>query len=506
VNSTHTSAAAESVADQMRRLAEALAVEHALDFTLASLSKLDALAARRPLDDHELRALAAYLGEVVRRVAPAAFEWAADAAAPVLVGGGARWFVLGKVEKRHHDGPRDDLFAFGGAMIAMTPGAAARMSDAESRVRAEQMGRYVTAAVVAFRADPAGKTLDTLAHTLYGRDALCVDALRATGLNAHEIFPLIGAPPSGRGRARIDPGQAAARVLVRLVQLELAAPEVVVATLRPRIHERNKIVRENVARVLASIDASQGSALVAIDLSGKGDRALTAGVIAALRDMAVDAGSRECALPFALDLVVPILAPALAPTSAHLRPALAALDCWLERQSGAAHCLLPALKQLRFVGKSSVALTAERVAYLVGRAPDVDPGSPRLDLGYAGTFEAVGGAASYTMTFRQLSLMRELMREVGALADSRERALTDGPPTDAAAPPFEKFACVGSTFITPVECRVIATRLCAYFDEVILEMASFFDDAPSTHEVRAWVDAWSDFNLRAAELGGYRLR
>jgi hypothetical protein len=54
-------------AHQMSDLAEKLAREHALDFSLASLQKLEAIIAARSVDVETTRIWGAYLGETIRR-------------------------------------------------------------------------------------------------------------------------------------------------------------------------------------------------------------------------------------------------------------------------------------------------------------------------------------------------------------------------------------------------------------------------------------------------------
>jgi hypothetical protein len=70
---------------------------------------------------------------------------------------------------------------------------------------------------------------------------------------------------------------------------------------------------------------------------------------------------------------------------------------------------------------------------------------------------------------------------------------------------MSKFTSNSNWHVTPDECRSIASRLRAGMP-VIREVASFFDDAPPRAELERWVLSWVDFNERAVDHGGYRVR
>lgn len=66
------------VAQQMKELAEGLAAEHGLDFSLASLAAFEKLVKeqKRSLDEATTTRWGAYLGETIRRSRPDAVRWA----------------------------------------------------------------------------------------------------------------------------------------------------------------------------------------------------------------------------------------------------------------------------------------------------------------------------------------------------------------------------------------------------------------------------------------------
>lgn len=499
------------IAERMRALADALARDHAgLDGSVASIHALDALAADTGASAPPTPTLGAYLGEVVRRAAPTTFAWALDGETPVLVAGSARWHPVDKVEKRRRGGRGDDLTAFVGVVLAMTPGAAARMNDADERVRVEAGRAVVEKAAKALRAEPSNaEHLWSLERNLFGHLSRKhhADALRAIGLRPDEVLPHLGAPATGRGYERRHPGAVAAGLVAYLVELGLAPRDAVVAALRVRLRERDKTVRTHVAQALAQIDLVSGSTTVALELGRGKDRAHLEGVLSALRSVAGRVRHGDDDPPVTLAAITPLLVPALAPASPHAKVALDVVNGFSFRPEHRAEArgLVPALEKLGSAGKPEAARLARDIA---SRARHAREGAKHEPLRIFATYvyATVEGDASYTTSNARMSILRELMREVGAVAEAGvKRALPDGPPVDPAAPALGKLVRPSREVVTPTECTVIARRLRGHLD-VVHEVASFFDDAPEGPELVAWVSAWADFNERAAALGGYRQR
>ncbi len=112
-------------------------------------------------------------------------------------------------------------------------------------------------------------------------------------------------------------------------------------------------------------------------------------------------------------------------------------------------------------------------------------------------------SASFHMNSSEMSMMREFMREVGAVAASQVRSFEE-PATAKGAAAMAKFQSNGGQLVTADECAIIASRL-AENRAIISELASFFDDSPAPAALRSWVQAWVDFNQAAAKRGGYRV-
>jgi len=500
----------EEISDEMTRLSGALVAEHGrLDHTIASLPKLDAIAGEALLEPAALRAIGAYLGEVMRRAAPDALTWADDGGTPVLVTGSARWHPIEKVEKRRRNGTRDDLTSFAGVVLAMTPGAGAIIDDAAKSARREAASVNVVQALGAFRAIPAAEQFLQFGRLLFGLAPSHVAALlRSLDLRTEEILPLLAAPAFGRGYERRDPGRLAARMLTSMVAFGAADREAVDASMRPSLKDRNKTVRANVAEVLATIDLCAGSARVALELGSSEDRAIVGGVVCAIRRVAVDVRREESEPPVPLSTLTPVLLPALRPGSADLMMALDAVNDWSfpTALAAEAQCVGDALDQTAKSGKPQAARFARDIRSRTRNARPRPRGEPsaRWSPRSVASLEAVNGGASLAMALPRLSILRELLREIGAAAEQGQtRAMQDGPPVDAAAVPIDKLLATSLGVVTPTECRVIAERLRAHV-ELACEVATLFDDAPSGHELRAWLAALGDFHEQAADRGGYR--
>lgn len=119
---------------------------------------------------------------------------------------------------------------------------------------------------------------------------------------------------------------------------------------------------------------------------------------------------------------------------------------------------------------------------------------------------ASASRGTFTMTLREMTLMRELMREVGAISDMTTVRVTSGPRAHPLAAPIAKFLGARGQLVTATECAVIAARLRDHRD-LVHDVASFFvSDPPAGAMLDAWLAKWIDFNERAVHAGGYRAR
>src|SRR5437764_14279555 len=125
-------------------------------------------------------------------------------------------------------------------------------------------------------------------------------------------------------------------------------------------------------------------------------------------------------------------------------------------------------------------------------------------MSYSFSFEQPGHPNdSYAMNIFQMSIMRDVMREVKAFREQgfspNWTILPDGVTHDL-------FSSNSNQLVTPDACRLIAERLRAGLaDGTVFNTLSFFDDAPRGAEGEAWVAEWADYNERAANAGGYRV-
>ena len=295
-------------------------------------------------------------------------------------------------------------------------------------------------------------------------------------------------------------------MIALLVELGLAPSDEVVARLEPSLKERDKTLRANAAYVLTRIDFHGGGTSVAEQLASTKDRGRHEGVIRAMRTLAWEArDDRDPVVPF--ESLVPLLLPWLAPSSPHLTTALDVVSDFTFRPEDRAlvRLVLPTIEALTKVSKGTVA----RRAYDLRARAEAGPPAPRSRAPIRSfamfAFATEDDAVTYAVgSPARMSILRELMREVGAVTDPDvQRALRDGPPVHPDAASAAMFRHFSEDQLSPAECRAIAERLRAHLD-VVREVATFFDDAPRGSELVAWVNAWADFNALAAGRGGYR--
>jgi hypothetical protein len=132
-------------------------------------------------------------------------------------------------------------------------------------------------------------------------------------------------------------------------------------------------------------------------------------------------------------------------------------------------------------------------------------------VGYDFSFKRPGRDArsEFRLAGEDMSLMREVMREAGAATepDADQALRAEGfEPTDASVP-MKKFLSNDDWHVTPEECRFIAERVAKAAERgVVSELLSYWSDAPPEEEVDRLVADWVDYNRRAADHGGYRVR
>jgi len=133
-------------------------------------------------------------------------------------------------------------------------------------------------------------------------------------------------------------------------------------------------------------------------------------------------------------------------------------------------------------------------------------------MGYDFSFERAGKDDSFRFNTGEMDLMRMIMLEAGAVVGRGfKQALTsdnlDFKPSDASVP-MKKFQSNSDWHVTTEECRLIAERVeKALAAGLVDELFSFYDDDREfLNSVRERVAPWADYNRRAADHGGYRVR
>jgi hypothetical protein len=383
-----------TLADEMAALAEVAATEcEGLDFSLASLKVLEAHIAGRPCAEASTRTWGAYLGETMRRCQPDAVSWAdyqtAVSALPMIgkLGYGPdlsailmvrkqAWFPLSKIEKFQKNGATDALAPFAQvalAAVVVDPNEAAR--EAKRRADAQVA---VDVAAAAFRAEPSTETLLQLGKVLHSSvyNHLHGETVRRIELRVDELTPWLDRAPSGRGYKRIYPGLRAADLIAMVLCANADSREASVATLRARLGDKSKTVREHVAFALAYSELHDGRAEVALELAAHRDRATATGAWAAIRSLAGD-----IRMGYERTLEITALAPAfteaLTATSPHVEDAIDALASWSfsPERGGVLVPFASALIALLDAPKKSVAASAAKMveryvwATVHGRAP-----------------------------------------------------------------------------------------------------------------------------------------
>ncbi|MFI6517891.1 hypothetical protein ACIBF1_20210 [Spirillospora sp. NPDC050679] len=129
-------------------------------------------------------------------------------------------------------------------------------------------------------------------------------------------------------------------------------------------------------------------------------------------------------------------------------------------------------------------------------------------MGYAFTFEKSydGVAVPCAFNHYQMNYIRLIMVEAGAIADDGLTAAMGGPGLEVCAQtvPAERFFSNAGWRITAQEAEFIGTRLRRVLEtSIIVDLLSFYDDAPDYALVGEWVKEFAEFNERAAAQDGY---
>ncbi|MFC9970268.1 hypothetical protein ACFVH6_05125 [Spirillospora sp. NPDC127200] len=129
-------------------------------------------------------------------------------------------------------------------------------------------------------------------------------------------------------------------------------------------------------------------------------------------------------------------------------------------------------------------------------------------MGYAFTFEKSHDDVAVPCAFNyyQMNHIRLIMVEAGAIVDDGLAAAIGGPGLEVCdrTVPAERFYSNDGRRITAQEAGFIATRLRRVLEtSIIVDLLSFFDDAPGHAAVAEWVEEFAAFNERAAAQDGY---
>jgi len=125
-------------------------------------------------------------------------------------------------------------------------------------------------------------------------------------------------------------------------------------------------------------------------------------------------------------------------------------------------------------------------------------------MGYDFSFELPDVPGAYfRLNSAEMSILVEVMRTVGAI---REQGCYPSYTLLPEGVPQAKFQSNSDHHVTPDECRLIVRKLReGLANGTVTTTLSFFDDAPYGAEAVRWIEAWIDYNERAAEAGGYRV-
>ena len=323
-------------------LATQLAEAHELDFSLASLTNLEAIvaAAGGRIARDTTTAWGAYLGETIRRQATVPIDWVDYATASasnvaianlapgydldaILRIGDAFWFPLSKVEKFQTNGQQDSLVEFAGVVLAL----AASKSSPERPFDPKSLdGAFV--ALAEFRKKPSADTLWTLWRMFDVADRDERHALELLGVGADELWPFLSIPASGRGWQRHDAGEVAAKLIAKLVVCGLASRDQVFARARTAIANKDKVARANAVYLLTYCELRNGSNAAFLEYAAQDSKDLASGAWRALGKVTSDWRMERYAQNIAMKPLVPVMKRALDRNSPLLRLALDTINDW----------------------------------------------------------------------------------------------------------------------------------------------------------------------------------
>lgn len=456
------------LAQEMHDLAEAAARDHALDFTLASLDKLEAIIRPCSIDVATTRSWGAYLGETLRRQRPDVARWidydtAVKAAsimrelapgpdlAAVLQIADRLWFPLSKVEKFQTNGDEDSLAGFAAAALAFAPVIASPEEAERDRAYRASEDAALDAAAKTLLPDLSGDNVCRLASAFRGRTPrrLYGEALRRIGLTVDHLMPLLGEASHGR-KWTFHPGRDAADLIATLLHTGVAPREATTERLRAELGSRSKTRRMYAAFALAYSELQAGRTEATVELLHAGDRAAVDGAweAFALFSGLVRLGHvSEDPAPM-LQRLAPDLCAALVDSSPHVSRLLDALQSWSfawERRADLS-LFIPVLLAL-LAGKPAIAAQASGLlegyvwALVHGRAPrDERVEVLRGRRGFERVFARLDGARAMAPKRTVDEWMELLQSREGALATTPaddEESLEVGP--DSCSPRYGQF-------------------------------------------------------------------
>jgi hypothetical protein len=129
-------------------------------------------------------------------------------------------------------------------------------------------------------------------------------------------------------------------------------------------------------------------------------------------------------------------------------------------------------------------------------------------MGYSFTFDPPSDYAVSGCAFNnwQMNYVRLVLVEAGAITGDGLSAALSAPGLETTPDTLAAgtFMSNGGAHVTAAQASFIADRLRrAVAEGLVGDLLSFFDDAPSSTEVRGWVDEFAAFNELAASRDGY---
>ncbi len=254
----------------MAKLAEGVAGEHSLDFSVGSVREFENIVRRdRRRRAQLLVTWGAYFGEVLRRASKAkprwrdyetvaktnsivaALDYGPDVSA-LLVSDATVLLPIAKVAKFLDSGSQDSPAAFAPVALNMLRPAAATPAPAE--VSRDALNPEATVLFESFFHAPSLETLRNLRASrtsLRGREAAFL--ARELGARPEQLYPFFAEAPVGRGYQKFDAGNVAARNVWLLLSHGVADRVHTSEALMAMLGDDSKHVRRNAAYVLGRV-------------------------------------------------------------------------------------------------------------------------------------------------------------------------------------------------------------------------------------------------------------